>query len=139
MAKNNGDDIGRLHLRLENWARVYADRFKKQCSPGFRLWRSPDYFFDGDTPAVMDVLDADEVQAAWLTLSAQDRVALGVWWIHAKLPLHWMIREINRQGPLTVRPHNVTHYIRGAERHLQLALDMRKIVSYHPHHNLQTA
>ena len=127
-----------LHNRLENWARVYADRYRKQCAPGFRLYRSPDTYHDGDTPAVLDHRDAERVQLAWLLCGERDRVLIGWWHILRSNP-HVLIRRVNRIGPTIIRQDTLEHYIRLAEDDLQLHIVSDAKHRYDPDHNLTTA
>jgi len=110
-------DRNELHRRLENWAHVYADRYRKQCAPGFRLYRSPDHYYDGETPRAIDHRDAEKIQIAWLLLEERDRILVGWWHILRPHPV-MLLRRVNRIGPTIIRLHSLNHYIRGAEEKL---------------------
>jgi len=123
-----------LHQRLENWGAVYQDRYRKQCSPGFERYRSPDLYHDGETPRVLDYRDAERVQTAWLKLGARDRVLLGGWYILLARP-EILIRRVNRIGPTIITRHTLEHYIRWAERRLAQHLARGAKTCYASKHN----
>lgn len=134
----NGEERFELHRRLENWARVYADRFKKECAPGFRLYRSPDTYHDGETPRAFDYRDAERVQAAWLQLGARDRILIG-WWHILNANPHVLVRRVNRIGPTMITQRTLEHYIRCAENELQLHLVVPRKMRYSHSDNLVSA
>jgi hypothetical protein len=115
--------------RILNWAYAYKDRRRVNCSPMFRGYRPERNPEAAPCPleVVIDVPDAETMNAAWLRLCERDRVILAMWHIHKSAP-HLIIARGNkakdRAYTTLLRPHNLNANVDAAARRWQIVAGM---------------